>query len=124
VGGRVRTAHSPLFPGYLFLRGDDDDRVAALESNLVARSLPVDDQERLEPSLTAVLHLMLADLPLHPENRIGPGTLVEIIDGPLAGLTGQVVRRGKALRFVVEVELLQRGVSVEIERWMFRPLDA
>ncbi|MCE9533575.1 MAG: hypothetical protein K8T89_20990, partial [Planctomycetes bacterium] len=120
VGGRVHSTQVPLFPGYLFLRGDADVRLTALETNLVARCIPVVDEERLHASLASVYQLMLAEAPLHPENRIGPGTPVEIVDGPLTGLTGKIIRRGKSLRFVVEVELLQRGVSVEIERWMFR----
>jgi hypothetical protein len=47
---------------------------------------------------------------------------VEIVAGPLAGLEGRLLRRGKGLRFTVEVRMLKQGVSVEVERWMFRPL--
>jgi transcription antitermination factor NusG len=120
--GRVLTTHLPLFPGYLFLRGNGDSRLTALETNLVVRCLPVADGERLRSDLTHVLQMMRCEAPLHPENRMLPGSVVEIIDGPLAGLTGKVLRIGKHLRFFVEVHMLQRGVSVQLERWMFRPL--
>ena len=40
----------------------------------------------------------------------------------MAGLTGKVLRRGKDLHFFIEVQFLQRGVSVEIESWMFQAL--
>src|ERR1700736_5805449 len=42
-GGRSLCAYHPLFAGYLFLYGDGQQRLHALETNLVARVLPVDD---------------------------------------------------------------------------------
>src|SRR5215207_3107804 len=52
--GRTFTSHLPLFPGYVFLFGDDDARVAALESNQVSRLLPVPDPARLVSDLRRV----------------------------------------------------------------------
>jgi len=120
---RVTRAFVPLFPGYLFLRGDADARLIALESNFVARCLSVPDESRLQTDLTRVFQLMQTEAPLHPENRLFPGALVEITDGPLAGMTGKVIRRGKQLRFFIEVRMLQCGVSVELEQWMFQPVN-
>src|SRR5262249_58421868 len=45
--GRALCAHVPLFPGYLFLRGDGEARRRALETNLVANCLEGAGQERL-----------------------------------------------------------------------------
>lgn len=123
TNGRVQTAHLPLFPGYLFLNGNADDRYIAQETNLVARCLAVTDEDRLLSDLTRVHQLMLSDAELQPEHRLAAGALVEIVDGPLAGITGKVLRRGKQLRFFIEVDLLQRGFSIELDRWMFRPVD-
>ena len=39
-----------------------------------------------------------------------------------AGLEGKILHRGKKLHFFIEVQLLQQGVSVEIESWMFQPV--
>jgi transcriptional antiterminator RfaH len=119
--GRLLCSHVPLFPGYLFLCGDGSGRLAALETNLVARCLPVEDQARLHADLARVHRLIVSDAPLTPEERLQPGDLVEIVAGPLAGLQGKVLRRGKQLKLLVEVEFLQRGVSAEIESWMLRP---
>jgi transcriptional antiterminator RfaH len=120
--GRSFESHNPLFPGYLFLHGDDDARVAALTTNLVANFLPVGDQTRLQQDLVRVHQLMISGAPLTPEQNLIPGDPVEIIKGPFAGMNGTVIRRGKAWRLFVEVKFLQRGVSVEIEHWMIRPL--
>jgi transcriptional antiterminator RfaH len=122
--GRLFSSHVPLFPSYLFLHGDEQVRIHALETNLVVNCLTVGDQPRLWSDLARVYHLMAAGSPLSPEDRLIPGTTVEIISGPLAGLQGTIIRRGKQLRFFVEVQLLQRGVSVEIESWMFQPVGS
>ena len=41
--GRQFRSYLPLFPGYIFLHGDERARVTALETNLVAQVLPVED---------------------------------------------------------------------------------
>jgi transcription antitermination factor NusG len=116
--GRLHSSHLPLFPGYLFLQGDQHAVYRTLETNLVVRILPVKDQEQLHADLARVYTLITTGAPLTPEDRLQPGTPVEIVSGPLTGLEGKVLRKGKQLKFFVEVQLLQRGVSVEIESWM------
>src|SRR5439155_11559252 len=120
--GRMRCSHLPLFPGYLFLHGATEARLHALETGLVSRCLSVVDQVGLHRDLARVYRLVSSGGPVLPENRLEPGSPVEFVVGPLAGLQGKVIRRGKQLRLVVEVRLLQRGVSVEIESHMVQPL--
>ncbi len=122
--GRLFRAHLPLFPGYIFLRGDAETRRAALESNQVARTLPVADTAQLRADLSRVYRMMQAGMLLAPEEQLLPGAAVEIVAGPLTGLEGKIIQRGKQMRFFVEVKLLQQGVSVEIEGWMIRLLSS
>jgi hypothetical protein len=111
-------AHLPLFPGYMFLFGDGEARLRALETNLVARVLPVPDQRALADDLRRIHHVLTSGAPLRTEPELEPGESVQITAGPLAGLQGRVQRRGPGLRLYVEVRLLRQGVSVEIESWM------
>ncbi|HBI43171.1 MAG TPA: hypothetical protein DDY78_09995, partial [Planctomycetales bacterium] len=83
---------------------------------------PVPDQRQIRNDLAGVFQLMTSDGPLTPEERLGVGDRVEITEGAMAGLQGRVVRCGKNLKFVVDVHFLRQGVSVEVERWMLRPL--
>jgi transcription antitermination factor NusG len=121
--GRLLCSYSPLFPGYVFLHGDRQARSLALETNLVARVLPVVNQQQLVDDLERVHRLMNSGVALSPEDRLQPGMRVEIVSGPLAGLEGKVLQRDKQLRFFVEVRMLQRGVSVEIDGWMLQPVS-
>jgi transcriptional antiterminator RfaH len=118
--GRLHSSYLPLFPSYVFLQAEHEGASRTLETNLIARILPVEDQKRLHSDLARVYSLITSGAALAPEDRLEPGTPVEITSGPLAGLEGKVLRRGKQLRFVVEVQFLQRGVSVEVESGMIQ----
>jgi transcriptional antiterminator RfaH len=119
--GRMFSSYLPLFPGYVFLYGDSQARLRALETNLVANCLTVGDQRQLHTDLARVYSLIASGAPLSPEARMQPGALVEIVSGPFAGFEGKVLQRGKRLKLTVEVQFLQQGVSVEIESWMLQP---
>ena len=58
VRGRVLTSFVPLFPGYVFLLADRDERVAALATARVVRSLVVPDQTLLWNDLRQVQRLI------------------------------------------------------------------
>src|SRR5450756_2067383 len=61
--GRKFVSHLPLFPGYLFFRGTDDDRHAAFRSNLVGRVIEVVDQPLLDTELGRLRTLQESGLP-------------------------------------------------------------
>jgi transcription antitermination factor NusG len=121
--GRTFTSHLPLFPGYVFLFGDDGARVAALESNVVSRLLPIPDQPRLFSDLRRVDRMLTAQAPVAPTTELAVGQPVRIIAGPLEGLTGTLVRFGNQFRLVVEVAFLRQAVWAEVESWMVEPAD-
>ncbi|HEX4589680.1 MAG TPA: transcription termination/antitermination NusG family protein [Gemmataceae bacterium] len=120
--GRTLTAHAPLFPGYLFLFADPEERVTALTSNRIVHSLPVHEQDGLWNDLRQVNRLLGAGLPVAAETLLAPGTPVEITTGPLAGLCGTVIRAGSARRFVVRVDFIHQGASVLLEDCALLPL--
>jgi len=119
---RVLTAHMPLFPGYLFLLADRDERQVALGSNRVAHAIEVHDQCRLWEDLRQVDRLLGSGMPVATETRIAPGTPVEITTGPLAGLCGTVVKTASGRRFVVRVDFIHQGASVLLEDCSLLPL--
>jgi len=109
------TAHVPLFTSYLFLLADRDERLAALASDRVVQVLTVHDQERLWHDLRQTQRLLATGAAVSAEDRLAPGTPVEITTGPLAGLYGTVVRTASGRRFVVRVDFIQQGASVLLE---------
>jgi transcriptional antiterminator RfaH len=119
-----RTVHArlPLFPGYLFLFGTEDARRAALETNLVVNCLVIEDQAQLASDLARLHELIESGAPVLPVQRLRPGARAQITSGPLAGLCGTVVRSGKTWKFVIEVDFLQQGASVELDACSIEPI--
>jgi transcriptional antiterminator RfaH len=119
--GRSFTSYLPLFPGYLFLYGDDTSRIAALESNVISRILDVPEQRRLLNDLRRVDRLLSAEVPLASADVLIPGQAVEIVAGPLSGVHGTLIRHAGQMRLVVEVTFPRQAVSAEVEAWMVEP---
>jgi transcriptional antiterminator RfaH len=113
--GRMVTSHVPLFPGYVFLFGDREERLAALMTNRVVRVLEVPAQVILRRDLQQIYRLITAGLPVTPESQLTPGVMVEITSGPLAGLRGRILRTASGQRFVVQIDFIQQGASVLLE---------
>jgi transcription antitermination factor NusG len=120
-GRRVRS-HIPLFGGYIFLFGTEEERVTTLTTNRISRILPVRDQIQLCDDLRNVRSLIDTDAPLAIERRIEAGTRVRIKSGSLKGIEGLVVKRHGKNRLLVAVNYLQQGVSVEIDDCALEPI--
>ena len=118
--GRRLAGEFPLFPGYLFCRFDVNNRLPILIVPGVVhvvgfgkRPVPVDESE-----LESVRILVKAGLPLRPDEPYTIGQAIRIQKGPLAGAEGVIIGLGEQ-RLVVSISLLQRSVSVELEReWL------
>jgi transcription antitermination factor NusG len=119
--GRTFVSHLPLFPGYLFFRGSAAERLAALRSDLIVQVLAVGDQAGLGRELESLWRLQQSGAPLVPHPYLGPGDEVEIVDGPLRGWTGTVLREKGRLRLVVSVTMLRQSVAAELDRDALAP---
>ena len=121
--GRERKSYVPLFPGYVFLFGNEDQRVVALQTNCISRVLTVHDPDRLVSDLSQIQTLVELDAPLTPESQLGPGRRVRIRNGALLGVEGVVFQRRGQSRLLVAVDFLQQGASVLLDDYLVEPLD-
>jgi len=113
-GRRVRS-YLPVFPGYLFLYGNDDERVRSLTTNRISSILEVKDEASFVRDLRNVRHLISLNVPMTIESKIMPGERVRIKSGPMRDLEGIAIQRRGRSRLLVSVNFLQQGASVEIE---------
>lgn len=123
--GRRRVSFLPLFPGYVFVRGDlEHERLELLRTNLCVNVLTVLDQDGLGYDLAQVRRLQESGLPLFPHPELTKGSVVRIAEGPFEGMTGRVTALKGRSRFVVSVRFIHRAVSVELDRDALVPGDA
>jgi hypothetical protein len=120
--GMRSCSHHPVFAGYVFLFGDEMERVQALKTNRVSRILPVNDGEELRADLCRVRDLIALDAPLTVERCLEPGQAVRIKHGSLAGLEGTIIQRRNTTRLLIAVRYLQQGISIQIDDFMVEPL--
>jgi transcriptional antiterminator RfaH len=123
-GGRKIRSVIPLFPGYLFLLGDEHHRLEAFKGNHLVKVLEVADQEGLTRDLRQIYRMLSSGLPVVPEPSYPVGIRVRIAGGPLAGVEGRVVRRGKRDQFVAVVDFLGSGAMIELQDWQVEPIEA
>jgi transcription antitermination factor NusG len=123
VRGKRVQSNAPLFAGYVFLLGDDDDRLSALQTNRVVQVLSVEDQARLHQDLARIEQLILSGAPVWLESRIRPGRRVRVKSGSLRGLEGTVLHRRGEQRLIVSIDFLQQGASVAVDDFWVESID-
>jgi transcriptional antiterminator RfaH len=123
IRGRPVSSFVPLFEGYVFLLARGDDRLPALATRRVVRTLRVADQQQLWQDLRQVHRLIASGAPLTAQAGLAPGALVEIRCGPLAGLRGRILRTANGCRFIVQVNFIQQGASVVVDEANLAPLE-
>jgi transcription termination/antitermination protein NusG len=128
-GTRHRTT-VPMFPGYLFLQHamDKDSYIAIANTRGLIKILG-DRWDRLasvpDQEMTSVqrLHAVKANPAPYPYERLQVGQRVRIVEGPLAGIEGLLVRtRPDRGLLVVSIHLLQQSVAVELDYTRVSPL--
>jgi len=113
----------PLFGGYLFFCGGENQRVETLRTNRVANIIEVKDQETLLNELVQFEQALRAGAPLTPYKYIRAGQRCRVIAGPLFGLEGIVVKTKNVMRLVLQIDMLGQAASVEIDIDMIEVID-
>lgn len=115
---RTKVIEIPLFPGYLFCRMNPHNRLTVLMTPGVMQivgvgktPIPVEDEE-----IEAIQRVQKSGLAAMPWPYMQIGNVAQILEGPLRGLTGIIVKIKSGMKLVLSVGLLQRSVAVEVER--------
>ena len=107
----------PLFPGYCFARFEVSSSLAVLKCtgviaivSIEGRPVPIPAEE-----IEGVRKLVSSDLQYDPCPLIKEGSIVEVVSGPLRGVTGRLIRKGAHARLVLSVDAIGQGVSVQVD---------
>jgi transcription antitermination factor NusG len=122
-GRRKVTVDLPMFPGYVFLRGNRDDTFTADRTRRIAQIISVADQLRLDWELRNIHMAMAFAAPLDPYPHLTEGIRVAVRSGPFRGLQGLIERRVRPERLILQVDMLGRGMSLEIDASLLDPIE-
>lgn len=121
---RIAEIEVPLFPGYVFCQFDSNKRLPILMTPGVVgvvqrgnRAEPVDENE-----IASLRTVALAGRPVQPWPFLRVGQRIRLQAGPLAGAEGIFLRVKDEDHLVVSISLLQRAISVVIEKESVAPL--
>ena len=121
--GRTIRCLLPLFGGYLFFCGEENQRIEVLRTNRVANIIQVKDQQRLLRELLQIEKTIRAGAVLTPHKYIKAGQHCRVTAGPLAGLQGIVLKTKSATHLVLQIDMLGQAASVEVDTDMIEEVE-
>jgi len=115
---RVVVSDTPLFRGYVFCRFNPLHRLPVLTTTGVISIVgcgnepaPINDCE-----IEAIQLILRSGLATEPCPFLKEGQTVRVTRGALAGVEGILTKKKSDFRLVISVTMLQRSISVEIDR--------
>ena len=117
------TVELPLFPTYLFVRIDREERTRVLRTPGV-RQLVGNSREPLSVADREIefLRSSILEKKAEPYADLIEGERVRIKSGPMQGVEGWLVRKSSGWRFVLTVQLIHHQVAVEVDASMLEPI--
>jgi transcription elongation factor/antiterminator RfaH len=115
---RTMTISLPLFPGYVFCRFDARRKLPIVSTPGVvsvvgfgAEPAPIPDAE-----IEAIQNVLASGLAPEPCPYLHEGQRIRVHSGALEGLEGVLLKDKSEYRLVISVNMLQRSISVGIDR--------
>jgi len=123
VTRRISKSMVPVFPGYLFFHGNEDQRYRALRTNRIANVLDEPNQDRLYAELLNIHAVLSSEADFVVAHRLKVGDWVRITTGPLRGLEGMITGCPNKWRLYMNVTTLGQSVNVEVDKENVEPID-
>jgi len=114
---RNKTLSLPLFPCYLFVRGEFTRRLQVVATPGVHMILCNGDHHAIvpEPEILAIRKTVEGPFPIEPHPFFNCGEKVRVMRGALEGIEGILVRKKNQYRLILSVAMLEQSVAVEID---------
>lgn len=124
---RKKWVEEPLFKSYLFVQISESEYYKVLNTHGVVRyitfsgkAVPVPENE------LNIIKKLLIEYPdeLEVIENLEPGTPIEIIAGPMMGVTGELIDYRGEKRASIKVEYINQSVLINIPSSFLAPLEA
>jgi transcription antitermination factor NusG len=121
---RVKQVYMPLFPCYVFFKGDLGRRLDIVKVPGVF-SLVFDGGRPaaiLASEIESIRRAVGSGARLEPHPFLSCGDRVRIKRGPLTGIEGILIRRKGSYRLILSADLLEKSIAVEVDAFSVVPL--
>ena len=117
---RKKWVEFPLFRSYVFVQTKIKNTLFVLQTPGVVKIIKFGDEVAVvrNESIEAIKLMIEGGYNPEPLNYFIQGDPVEVNDGPLKGLVGEVIRLDKNDRLVVRVDAIQHSVSIQINDYL------
>ena len=113
--GKTVTFQKPLFPGYVFLQLQAEQKVRVAQNEHVARLLFVHDQELFGRQLGEILRVLDQEVEIYLAPQIGAGCCVKVRSGPLRGVEGWVEKRYGSSTVLLRLDFIGQAAAVKLQ---------
>ena len=113
--GKTVVFRKPLFPGYVFLTLDSQQKNMVRQNEHVSSLLDVFDQETFAKQLADILTALGSEVDVRLAPSIGEGMRVRIKGGPLQGLEGWVERRYGMTTVLLRLDFINQAAAVKVD---------
>lgn len=114
---RCKQIEIALFPGYVFVRLHERERLRVLQLAGVVRFVTF--QGRLAPlgdhEIEALRSGLEQGIVVQPYPFLRIGRRVRVVRGPVAGLEGVLLRKKDKVRIVVSLQTIMRSIALEVD---------
>lgn len=123
---RKKKVEAPLFNSYIFVFESEDKITSILQIPGVAWNIRYNDKPaELRPKeLTTIQRFLESGLLLEtgPIEKFTPGDVVQVVDGPLKGMVGEILRTKEDAKFVVALDSIGQSLLVTIDTSLLKSI--
>jgi len=116
---RKKRVKEPLFSGYIFIHGNERDRLVALEQYAIVRAIFFEGRPAIVPNwqIENLKKMLEQGEDVTVTDQLTIGTQVKIISGPFKDVEGIVYESSNQEKMLaITIDLLRRSVIVKIPR--------
>lgn len=123
---RKKKVETPLFNSYIFVFESEDKISEIVQTPGISWNIRYNDKPAVlrAEELGIIKRFLSSGLFIEAGNdeQLSAGDAVEVMDGPLRGLRGIVLRSAAGSKFFVQLESIQQNIMVEIDPMVLKLL--
>lgn len=115
---RKKKVTEPVFRGYLFIKGNEKERLLSLTQNSIVKCISFEGKPSVIPDwqIENLKNLLTASPDVFVINKIEAGSKIKIIEGPFSGIIGVVKETQEDKWLAVSVDLINCSVIVRLPK--------